>query len=441
VRQVLHAGIAAVVAALSCPSAVAQDWLYQTREGDNLWDLCIRHTNKQGCWQELGDYNKISNDRAIPIGTTLRIPVAWLINVPSIGRATSVNGDVMYDQRNSGDLVPLTTGQEVHLGSRLVSSGGSAAVVLGNHSQILVRPGASLLLKSLTGPGVVPAEAEIELNTGEIDAKVIPGRESRFEVTTPAAIAAVRGTGFRLGVSDTATSLRGEVLEGEVAIRSQSEQSVPAGFGVIAEAGKPVPKPVELLPPPRYAQLAANLPRSGELAWEPHAEASSWIVDIFTGSGSKQLLSTHPVAEPMIALSLQPAGCYRFSVRAVDSQSLQGLNSETTACTHDPLPAPSGVSAESVGDDQWQVTWNLVEEADSYVVTAVDTTSSEAVLTLTTTDTSLSFEAPEHQSLAISVAAMGDAGISGTASAPVVAEPRSIWPAVLAAAVFLGLLL
>ena len=50
---------------VAVPNAQADDWIVFAQEGDTLWDLCLKYTNKRGCWIELGKYNAISNDRAI----------------------------------------------------------------------------------------------------------------------------------------------------------------------------------------------------------------------------------------------------------------------------------------------------------------------------------------------------------------------------------------
>ena len=56
--------------------ALAQDWLYKARPGDTIWDLCLEYTARSGCWKELARYNNIADDRAIPPGEEIRIPIA-----------------------------------------------------------------------------------------------------------------------------------------------------------------------------------------------------------------------------------------------------------------------------------------------------------------------------------------------------------------------------
>ena len=209
VRIILYTGLMAW--ALVLPSRVlAQDWIIRFHAGDTLWDLCIKYSNKRGCWIELGKYNNISDERTIQPGEEIRFPRAWLTSMPEVGQVESVSGDVRYEEKSRGAGVPLVVGQSLLLGSRIVSGDGRAQISLGNNSALLIRPDSELDLDSFStgqGPGQV---AELSLASGEVEVAVKPDSDSRFQIKTPAAIAAVRGTRYR--VSSLSEATRSEVL-------------------------------------------------------------------------------------------------------------------------------------------------------------------------------------------------------------------------------------
>jgi hypothetical protein len=76
------------------------------------------------------------------------------------------------------------------------------------------------------------------------------GKETRFEIQTPSAVAAARGTEFRAGV-DTDVTTRLEVLAGKVDVTAaKSKVEVSAGEGTVVKKDQKPEVPVKLLPPP-----------------------------------------------------------------------------------------------------------------------------------------------------------------------------------------------
>ena len=57
--------------------AVADEWIYTVKPGDNLWNLSERHLTGVQYVQRLQQMNRIKDPYVIPPGKKLRIPVAW----------------------------------------------------------------------------------------------------------------------------------------------------------------------------------------------------------------------------------------------------------------------------------------------------------------------------------------------------------------------------
>lgn len=318
--------------------AMSGDLIYYTQKGDTLWDLCIQHSSKRGCWLELGKLNHIPNDRAIPVGTPIRFPLAWLINTPVVGVVTSSQGEAFYDRRDTGEQAALSSGDDIHLGAKLITGAGSIRFRLGERGELLLRANSELLIDSMTSSGEKTA-AELQLNQGDIEVEVTPGRGSRFEIKTPAAIAAVRGTRFRVN-SNSDQTMRSEVLHGAVAVESSSSITVPAGFGLAAKKGEPLLKPRKLPPAPALPSLPINSPLPVTITWSTQPDAIAWQVDLISTDSSEELLQSVHSTSPQLTFSSLDEGCYIVAVRATDNAGFNGLDATQSLCIVPPPPPP-----------------------------------------------------------------------------------------------------
>lgn len=317
-------------------AAVAQDWIYYTKAGDTLWDLCLQYTAKRGCWKELRKYNDIENERTLSVGLELKIPSAWLLKLPIVGRVVFVSGTVLYEEVAGVVGIPLLSGQSLMLGSRITSEDGSARILLGTKDSVLIRPASVLDLKAMSGATDAGSKSELFLERGEVEVEVEPDSGSRFELHTPSAIAAVRGTGFRVVAQGETT--RSEILEGLVAVQAATTQDVPAGYGLLAQQGLPLSEPRKLIQAAvfEYSRLDSPVPLTIE--WSGSAEAVSWNLDIFQAGEAGVLVDSHSASETLFEVSVLPEGCYKLHVRGVDSEGFNGLEGQLPFCIEPLLP-------------------------------------------------------------------------------------------------------
>lgn len=398
--------------AVSQPAA-AQDWIYSAKKGDTLWDLCIKYSNKKGCWIDLGKYNAITNDRMIQPGTDIRIPKAWLSSLPEVGRVLTVRGNVEYDEKSSGDLIPLVSGQALALGSRIISGQGSATIALENDAgTVLLRENSELELMSLGRSPDGGVAVELELLHGEADADVKSDSGSRFQIKTPSAIAAVRGTKYRVRTAQGST--RSEVLSGSVSVKSEGAVLLPAGFGVLAQTGKPIGKAHQLLPAPVFNQKRIDSTLPVAIEWQGSPEAISWQLDIVTENG-KELVSFFRPLDPRIVINELPEGCYRAVARGIDQQSFNGLEGGIPLCVVATLDAPLNTSIESGEDkNEYRILWDALETTERYrVEVATDPTFNTVLVSETVSGTTLSVTPPGNSGFAVRVTAMDSHGNSG----------------------------
>ena len=267
---------ACLFAALTCR---AEDFLYVVQPGDNPWNLTDRYLKGIAYWPKLQSFNHIVDPNHLKPGTVLRIPFEWLQLSAAEVRLVALHGDVTWSTRDAASFDPAPLGAKIEPGARLrTGSNASATLQFSDGSRVLLLPGTELSIaragRFAAGAGTM---VRLELIRGSIENLVHPndGPRGRFEIQTPAAVAAVRGTEFR--VSATRGEARTEVLGGVVDLGNEAgRQALKSGFGTLAEAGKAPRAPTPLLPPPDLSgvpRLVERLPLDAPIPAIPGAIA------------------------------------------------------------------------------------------------------------------------------------------------------------------------
>ena len=175
-------------------------------------------------------------------------------------------------------------------------------------------------------------DTRVRLQRGRGESQVAPagGAASRYQITTPAAVAAVRGTLFRVAAEETSGATRAEVIEGRVDVEGDGvKRLVVAGFGVVAEVGKPPSEPRKLLPPPDLGGLPSRVKRLPlTFQWPKIEAARAHRVQIFADRTFRRLLLEQHVQRPRVVWADLPDGRYVLRVRGIDGIGLEGLNAD-----------------------------------------------------------------------------------------------------------------
>ncbi|MDX2463314.1 MAG: FecR domain-containing protein [Porticoccus sp.] len=349
--------------------AQESEWVYYTSQGDTIWDICLKYTNKRGCWITLTKYNQVENDRAIPVNTPIRIPFRWLKNLPVVGEVVYVTGEAKYSKWDDQQFVTVIPGQKVHLGSRVRTETESIVkLLLHQTNEVLLKESSELVLERFSSRGRDVLDEEMTLEQGSVEAEVNSGKiKNRFIIKTPAAIAAVRGTQFR--VNSRGNKMRGEVLEGQLDVSSgSSRQSVPAGFGVSAIKGKKIQPPRALPPQPQLTQASVKSPLPARVDWNPVNQVSQYQVSLY--NGKQEILSIETVNHNWVVYDTLDNGCYQVEVHGIDDEGFHGIDSHAPLCVIDALA--SVVLNDEVGitdnGDHLLLSWKATPEAASYRV-------------------------------------------------------------------------
>ncbi len=347
-RAALLVGIAMALSSVAPGVAAPQpaghdDFLYIARPHDTLIGLGRRLLLEPGRWRDVQRRNHIVNARRIPLNTVIRIPYAWLRMSVETALAADLSGTVLRDGK------PLAAGAIVAQGSRIATGpDGSVTLDLPDGSVVTLQKSSALRLQTLQRVSGEKSARDyrLTLEKGRVQTADKPqGAMGRFEIETPVAICAVRGTRFRTAYDPTTRAAADETLAGMVAVSgARAAVSVPADFGTRVESnGTPIP-PVRLLPAPDLSAIpAAHLTRRLRLEWPAVAGAARYRIQLAPDPQFHTILDDTELAGNRVSLPAPPDGAFWLRVRAIDSLGLEGLDAVKAMSEHR-LPPPVPLS-------------------------------------------------------------------------------------------------
>ncbi|MEW6119612.1 MAG: FecR domain-containing protein [Pseudomonadota bacterium] len=359
-----------VVFAQAAPPEPLPEWRYTLRPGDTLIGLSQRYLAHPAGWARLQRHNRIADPRRLVPGTTLRIPLAWLRQTPSPATVVAVSGTVRVTPPGEEARAPVA-GESLYAGTALGTAQNSSVTLrFADGSTLVLQPGARMILDTVSvyaGGGMT--DTRLRLQQGRVEVGANPSRTSgsRLQVITPSAVAAVRGTRFR--VEAGAALAREETLEGAVVFGAAGRDvDVAAGLGSVAESGKPPSPPVALLPAPDVSGLSVrydSLPLRFDLP--ALAGATQWIGQIAPDDRFEQVLLEKSDDAPRLSFADLPDGDYTLRVRVADVLGLQGRDA-LHAFTLDarpfaPLPAAPDARVRTARPT---LQWSAVSGSEAY---------------------------------------------------------------------------
>ncbi|CAN7561170.1 FecR domain-containing protein [Trinickia sp. LjRoot230] len=241
---------------------------YRALPGDTLYSVAERYLRDRNDWRVLAQLNHVAAPRRLQPGSTLRLPVALLKRDSLAARVVATSGAV---ERLSRAAPPLPLANGTSLGeSDAIGTGadGFATIEFDDGTHISIAPQSTVEFRELARTVVNGSTVRrIDLRRGEVDNEVThaKSKQDRFEIHAPSIVAGVRGTRFRVSTEPRASAV--EVLDGTVAVDGEhalalhvnkksmtSGQLLPAGYGNVTQAGKPVGTAVALLHAPELMQ-------------------------------------------------------------------------------------------------------------------------------------------------------------------------------------------
>ena len=349
--------------------------IYTVRSGDNPWNLTARYLAGIEYWPRIQKLNQISDPLHLAPGTRLRIPVAWLRRVAANAHVLAVQGQV--EARSAGLSAPrtLAVGAELGAGDVIVTAtDANVTLEFADHSRLLVHAETELHLDQLGRfDNTEAVDTGLSVAKGRVESQVKPLQDGpgRFEISTPSAVTAVRGTDYR--VSAAADATRAEVLSGAVKVGNEAgTQQVTSGFGTVAASAQPPLTPLALLPAPDLSGLPARVERVPVAFTIPTiAGAVGYRVQIGTDPGFTALLFDGRSDSVHLRASDLPDGRYLLRVRGIDDHQLEGLDADHPFELH-ARPEPPLVTAPGPGagvpEERPQMVWGQSASIEHYHV-------------------------------------------------------------------------
>ncbi|MEP6417107.1 MAG: FecR domain-containing protein, partial [Marinobacter sp.] len=334
------------------------------RPGEHFAEIADALLSKDIPAIRLLQHNGIDNPAKVGSGDNLRIPLAWLQRQPNPARVNSVTGSVQLISGSDGTKRPLTSDSLIRVGDEIRSQAGTATIELADGSVVRISPHSRLAFNRLTQYGKSGmVDTRLRLNQGEIETQVKPVIEggSRFEIETPSAVAAVRGTMFTLRTAPGMTDLR--VTEGEVSFGPPGQtRRIPAGYSASVSTAGVGRMSIRRLPPaPEINPLPQQLKQlPAQLSWTPNG-ANSHRVDIFDAE-SGRWINSNEVSDNDFDINLLDNGRYEIHLAAIDNRGMAGMPGvmsfevdlqARTAALEQPEPGAT------VNDDMPEFRWRL----------------------------------------------------------------------------------
>lgn len=350
------------------PAPFAEDFIYYTRPGDTLIGLGRRLLVDPARWHGLQSRNSIAEPRRMSTGTALHVPRAWLKQDVEPVTVISVSGTASRDGN------PVKTGDVLAQGARLATRhDGFLTLKLADGSLVTLDPDGTMVLERLVRYAAGPRDTLLHLQSGRVETHVQPqGKSGRFQIRTPVAVSAVRGTEFRRGI-DASDIDRTEVTGGAVQVSGTGRTSgvdVPENFGTLSDATGPHP-PTRLLPPPDLGSTHAMEETQAMIDFPPVEGASGYIGQLAGDERFEHIVAEAQSGKPPLNFGVLADGNYWVRVRSTDVRGLSGPDAAVPVQRHRPLEAPA--PDVSNGTDiqtgsHVRLAWEPVESAVKYKV-------------------------------------------------------------------------
>ena len=367
-----------LIVVMILPSAPnAEEWTYTTRPNDTIWDISKKHLKSVTYWKKLQAYNSVDIAKRLSPGTKLRIPLEWLKTQATPAMVLSVTGKVELQTADSKTQKILTSKQLVSIGDIIVTSeNGSVLIQFADGSSLLVQKNSRVKFNTLSSYGQSGmVDTQLRLQQGRVQTAVKPlrGSISRYEITTPAAVAAVRGTAFRVAYEPEQETMASEVVKGSISVAAEGiKQTIKKGFGTVTKKGNPPQPPVKLLNKPNLSSLPDKLRRLPyEFNWPALEGATEYRIQISPAQQADALSLEGSQVETMYTLTELNDGDYILRVRGVDKNELEGFNAEHHFSLSTDFPVVDLIqpvnNADSPGD-KLIFMWSEEKKASQYLL-------------------------------------------------------------------------
>ncbi len=307
------------------PAPVQPPVRYTVRADETLIGIGKRWFARPDAWAVVQRLNRVADPFRMRTGLVLQIPRDLLRSEPVSGKVVAFRGGALVSGRQAAIGTVVGEGADI-----VTASDASITVELADGSRFSLpsqtRVGIARLRRVLLN-GDVDKIFTTARGRSEWRASPAPTPNSRFMVTTPVSVSAVRGTGFRVGYDQVATV---GVIEGTVGVSGENPTravALPKGQGVAVGPGG-VGVPVGLLAAPAVERPGTTQSRPTlDFVARPVAGAASYVFEIGTDAGIIDRVREARGTDGHVAFPALSDGSYFLRVTATDPSGIDGFAS------------------------------------------------------------------------------------------------------------------
>ena len=301
-------------------------------KSDTLIGICENNLEKPAFWQEVARFNRMKNPDLIYPGDVILIPAHLLKGKQVPATLRFAKGDVALYSETTKEWQPLPLNSKIEEGNKVRTGAASAAEYeYEDGHTVLQRADTTVQVKTARSSSV-SSRYRLSLSAGRAITKIMKatGKETRFQVETPTAIAGVRGTVFRSSVDPDGAS-RFESFDDTVEVEARNSiVQVKSGEGTFVSKAEAPTTPRKLLPYPALLQpspLYKKLPV--RLAFEKVEGAVSYRILLARDREVRDIVTERVIApQDTFDLATVEDGTYYLQSASVDNLGLEGLPSE-----------------------------------------------------------------------------------------------------------------
>ncbi|MDP2072116.1 FecR domain-containing protein [Methylotenera sp.] len=365
------------------PENVNQEaiWLYTVNQNDSFEIIYKKYLNKRTNIAELAKYNQHKLTKKLQPGQVISIPVEMLKKIPTSVQVLLVYGDVLVTSALANEKRKANKGDFLTQGDALQTGKNSLAKLLfADGSNMDIQPNSNLSIQaSYKYVGKETYVTHLKLVKGRTEVTANPEHVvgNTLQVETPSAIAAVRGTQFRVGAEgDIALQ---ETLDGQVAFSAAEngvvqEVLIAKGYGSVAEKGKAPSPPIQLPDAPDVSALSKLIEKNvADFNLPQQQGVAVWVSQLALDAEFTQILNEQITPSGKLSFADLADGQYYLRIRAQDQYGLQGRDAIHAFNVKVRLPEPvleliEPADGAVIPLAPTELSWTPIPAANSYTV-------------------------------------------------------------------------
>ena len=352
-------------------------WAYSVLKSDSFERIYQKYLNKHTDIIALSEYNHHPLSKQLQPAQIINIPVEMLRRTPKKAQVLLVYGDVNATSIAGGDTHKLKKDDLLVAGDSLDTGKNSLVKLLfADGSKIDIQPNSNLSIQDsyqYVGKETFVTNLKLVKGRSQISANPEHVVGNTLKIQTPSAVAAVRGTQFRVAAEEN-VSLQ-ETLEGRVAFSASGQEILLAkGYGSAAEKDKAPLPPIQLPDAPDVSKLPKLFEHnSAEFNFPAQQGVVAWIGQLALDADFTQILNEQTAQSGKLVFADLTDGQYYLKLRTQDQHGLQSIDAthafRVKALPPEPLlellePLDGAVIPLAPTD----LSWTPIPAATSYLV-------------------------------------------------------------------------